>query len=97
VRNYCGADVERVWRNITKAKREGVHVEITTLIIPGVNDDEECLRSIASRIRKDAGENTPWHVTQYYPAHKSLEVGLYNGQHRSKYWSVHWKQEEKKV
>lgn len=57
--NYCGADVEKVWRSIKKAKREGVHVEITTLIIPGVNDEAECLRSIASRIRKDAGRIRP--------------------------------------
>lgn len=77
VLKYCGADVERVWRNIKEANERGVHVEITTLIIPGVNDDPECLRSIASRIRRDTGENTPWHVTQYYPAYKSHELGLY--------------------
>ena len=77
VRKYCGADVELVWRNIKEAKRKGVHIEITTLIIPGVNDDEECLGSIASRIRKDTGEDTPWHVTQYYPAYRALEFGLY--------------------
>jgi pyruvate formate lyase activating enzyme len=79
VRNYCGADVEKVWRNIKEAKRKGVHIEITTLVIPEVNDDEACLSSIASRIKKDVGKDTPWHVTQYYPAYKSLEVGLYNG------------------
>jgi pyruvate formate lyase activating enzyme len=79
VKQYCGADVEKVWRNIKEAKRKGVHIEITTLVIPELNDDEACLRSIASRIKQDAGEDTPWHVTQYYPAYKSLEVGLYNG------------------
>jgi pyruvate formate lyase activating enzyme len=80
VRKYCGADVEKVWRNIVDAKVRGVHVEITTLIIPRVNDGEECVRSIASRIRRNVGENTPWHVTQYYPAYKSpREVGLYEG------------------
>ncbi len=79
VRKYCGADIEKVWRNIKEAKRKGVHVELTTLIIPRVNDAEKCLRSIASRIRNEVGRNTPWHVTQYYPAYKSLEVGLYKG------------------
>ena len=78
VRHYCSADVEKVWRNITEAKRKGVHIEITTLVIPEVNDDVDCLSSIASRIKKDVGEDTLWHVTQYYPAYKSLEVGLYN-------------------
>jgi pyruvate formate lyase activating enzyme len=77
VSRYCGADVEKVWRNVAEARRLGVHVEITTLLIPEVNDGEECLRSIARRIGKDVGENTPWHVTQYHPAYKALEVGLY--------------------
>ena len=79
VKRYCGADVELVWRNIKEAKEKGVHIEITTLIIPCVNDDEECLRSIASRIRRDIGANTPWHVTQYYPAYRALDFGLYKG------------------
>jgi pyruvate formate lyase activating enzyme len=77
VRKYCGADVEKVWRNIGESERLGVHVEITTLVIPGVNDDEECLHGIASRIRRETNENTPWHITQYYPAYKALEIGLY--------------------
>lgn len=79
VRDYCGAEVEKVWRNAKEAKRKGVHVEITTLIIPGVNEEEECLKSIASRIVNEIGEDTPWHVTRYYPAYKSLERGLYKG------------------
>jgi len=79
VRRYCGADVEVVWRNIRDAKRQGVHIEITTLVIPGVNDDADCLRSISSRIRGDVGKDTPWHVTQYYPAYKSSVTGLYDG------------------
>lgn len=79
VRNYCGADVELIWRNIREAKRMGVWVEITTLVIPGVNDDEECLRGIARRIFREVGENVPWHISQYYPAYKALEVGLYPG------------------
>ncbi len=77
VRKYCGTDVEKVWRNIVEAKRLGVHVEITTLVIPDINDDEECLRSIARRIRREAGKDTPWHITQYYPAYKALDIGLY--------------------
>lgn len=77
VRKFCDADTEKVWRNIKDANKLGVHVEITTLVIPEVNDDEECLRSIACRIKKEVGENVPWHVTQYYPAYKAVEIGLY--------------------
>lgn len=70
VLRFCGANVEYVWRNCVEAKRLGAHIEITTLIVTGVNNDLECLRSIAQRIVKELGENTPWHVTRYYPAYK---------------------------
>lgn len=70
VQKYCGAEVEKVWRNAKKAKNKGVWIEITTLVIPGINDDEKTLRSIAQRIREELGKDTPWHVNRYYPAYK---------------------------
>ncbi len=70
VRRYCQADVEKVWENARLAKSSNVWVELTTLVIPGVNDDEECLRGIASRIRDELGEGTPWHLSRYYPAYR---------------------------
>ena len=71
VRHYCkGVDVEAVWRNCRLAREIGVHIEITTLVIPTVNDDEETLRGIAARIRDELGAEIPWHVTGYYPAYR---------------------------
>jgi pyruvate formate lyase activating enzyme len=70
VREYCQAEVEPVWRNCRLLKERGVHLELTTLVIPGVNDDEQVLGSIAARIRKELGEETPWHLTAYYPAYE---------------------------
>ena len=67
VKKYCQANVEFVWQNAIKAKKKGAWVELTTLIIPGVNDDEECLREIARRIREEVGSDTPWHISRYYP------------------------------
>ncbi len=67
---HCGADVEMVWRNCQRAKERGVHIEVTTLVIPTVNDDEESLRGIAARVRHQLGEDTPWHVSRYHPAYK---------------------------
>lgn len=70
VRRYCGGiDVEKIWRNCRLARKFGVHLEITTLVIPGVNDEEEILRGIADRIVGELGSNVPWHVVSYYPAY----------------------------
>ncbi|MDH4207893.1 MAG: AmmeMemoRadiSam system radical SAM enzyme, partial [Anaerolineae bacterium] len=48
----------------------GIHLELTTLVIPGVNDDEETLRTIAERIYGDLGAETPWHLSAYAPAYR---------------------------
>ncbi|MCX8042394.1 MAG: AmmeMemoRadiSam system radical SAM enzyme [Thermodesulfobacteriaceae bacterium] len=70
VTRYCGADVEKVWRKAKIAKEKGVWIEITTLLIPGINDDEKTLRSIAQRIKNELGKETPWHVNRYFPAYQ---------------------------
>jgi pyruvate formate lyase activating enzyme len=70
VKEHCGADVEMVWRNCRRAQELGVWVEVTTLVIPGVNDSDEVLRAIAGRIATDLGPDTPWHVSGYYPAYR---------------------------
>jgi pyruvate formate lyase activating enzyme len=70
VRRYCGVEVEKVWRNCRLAQEAGVWLEITTLVIPGVNDGDETLQGIAERIATDLGAGVPWHISGYYPAYR---------------------------
>lgn len=70
VRKFCQADVEVVWRNALFAKSRGVHVEVTTLVIPTVNQRPSVLQGIAWRIAEELGEETPWHLTAYFPAYR---------------------------
>ena len=68
---YCGgADVEKVWRNVSEAKKMGFHVEVVNLVVTDVNDNEECLREVIEKHLKTAGPETPLHFTRYYPAYK---------------------------
>ena len=76
IARYIGGDVEHSWNAAITAKKQGIHVEITTLVIPGVNDTEKCLRSIATRIYTDLGSSTPWHISKYFPNFRSRDVGL---------------------
>lgn len=71
VRKYCkGIDVDKVWAICKLALARGVHLEITTLVIPTVNDSDDTLRGIAGRIAKDLDPAVPWHVSGYYPAYR---------------------------
>lgn len=67
------------WREIldvtVRARRKwDMHVEVVTNIIPTMNDDEEQLRGIASWIRDELGELTPWHVTRFHPHHHLTQI-----------------------
>ena len=51
-----------------------MHVEVVTNIIPTMNDDDEQLEGIASWIRDELGELTPWHVTRFHPQHQMMHL-----------------------
>jgi pyruvate formate lyase activating enzyme len=51
----------------------GVWLEVTTLVIPGLNDTDEELQAIADFVRS-VGVEVPWHVSQFYPAYKMGDV-----------------------
>ncbi len=71
-KEVCGARLKPVLKTIQLMKELGAWVEVTTLIIPGLNDGDKELREIA-RFVKSAGPEVPWHVTQFYPAYKMLD------------------------
>jgi pyruvate formate lyase activating enzyme len=71
VERFCGGiEVEKIWAVCRAARSRRVHLEITTLVIPGVNDTDAALRDIARRIVLEIGQDVPWHVTAYRPAYK---------------------------
>jgi pyruvate formate lyase activating enzyme len=49
--------------------RWGMHVELVTNIIPGLNDDDATLEGITRWVAHCLGPDTPWHVTRFYPAY----------------------------
>lgn len=71
-REICGARLEPVLENIRLLHSLGIWVEVTTLIIPGLNDSEETLRSIAEFICSVDPE-IPWHVSRFHPSYRMLD------------------------
>jgi len=71
---YCGGLVKPVKDNIIRVYNSHVHLEITTLVVPGVNDSLEELRKIAEFISSCLSNDVPWHVTRFYPAWKMSNI-----------------------
>lgn len=67
-REICGARLSPVKETIKLMKELGVWVEVTTLIIPDLNDSEKDLTDIAEFI-KSIDPSIPWHVSQFYPTY----------------------------
>ncbi|MBI4779301.1 AmmeMemoRadiSam system radical SAM enzyme [Candidatus Falkowbacteria bacterium] len=64
----CRAKLRPVLENLKTLKKSGVHLEITTLIIPGLSDDYEMLKSLAEFIVNELGDDVPWHLAKFSPA-----------------------------
>jgi pyruvate formate lyase activating enzyme len=64
------ASLFEVLDSIIEYRKQGVWLELTTLIIPGLNDSEEELQGIADFIVNSLGIDTPWHVSQFYPTYR---------------------------
>lgn len=71
-REVVHAMLGEVLDSIVEYKRLGIWIELTTLIIPHLNDSDEELTGIARYIADKVGVETPWHVTQFYPTYKLL-------------------------
>ena len=68
-RKVCGARLEPVLDRIKQYYELGIWVEITTLIIPGYNDEDDELGEIAQFIA-DIDKEIPWHISAFYPTYK---------------------------
>ncbi|MFH1416229.1 MAG: AmmeMemoRadiSam system radical SAM enzyme [Elusimicrobiota bacterium] len=68
-RKVAGGRLEPVLDTIRKMKELGIWVEITTLIIPELNDSEEELSRIAGFIA-DVDPGIPWHISRFFPNYK---------------------------
>jgi pyruvate formate lyase activating enzyme len=61
-----GGDLPAILDFITKAYRKGVHLELTTLIVPGLNDGEAEIEGALAFVR-GLSPHIPWHLSAYHP------------------------------
>ncbi len=68
-RQHCGAALGPVLESVRLMKKLGIWVELTTLLIPGLNDSREELEGLAGFIAS-LDRNIPWHISRFHPDYK---------------------------
>jgi len=61
----CGGRLKPVLENLKRIKKLGIWLEVTTLVIPALSDDEKMFKDIAKFIKEELGAETPWHISQF--------------------------------
>jgi pyruvate formate lyase activating enzyme len=72
-KKVCGARLQPVLDSLKSMKKLGIWVEVTTLIVPEMNDSEAELGDIARFIATELGVETPWHVSRFHPDYKMYD------------------------
>ncbi|MBI5330230.1 MAG: AmmeMemoRadiSam system radical SAM enzyme [Betaproteobacteria bacterium] len=72
---HCGAHLQPVLDTLKYLVRETqVWTEITTLLIPTLNDSDEEVRALAQWIARELGPDVPLHFTAFHPDYRMKEL-----------------------
>ena len=72
-KRYCGALLAPVLATLQRMKALDILVEVTTLLIPGLNDDPAELKALAVFIAGTLGPETPWHISRFHPTYRMTD------------------------
>jgi len=74
-REYCGASPAPVLENILLMKEAGVHVELTNLLVPGLNDAPEHVARLCAWMAENGLQDVPLHFSRYFPRYRMPAPG----------------------
>jgi pyruvate formate lyase activating enzyme len=72
-RAQTGARLKPVLDSIRRLYEMGVWLEVTTLLIPGLNDRDHELRGLAAFLA-EVSPDIPWHISRFYPTYRLLSA-----------------------
>lgn len=73
-RRHIGARLQPVLDSLRQMKELGIWLEVTTLIVPGINDDPQELKELAEFLVGQLGADTPWHISRFFPHYKMRQT-----------------------
>jgi pyruvate formate lyase activating enzyme len=73
-RKVVGARLAPVLDSLVGMRERGIWIEVTTLLIPGLNDGAQELTATARWIAAELGPETPWHVSRFFPTYRLTDL-----------------------
>ena len=73
---YCGGMLDAVKATCENVFRAGVHLELTYLVIPGLNDDPAEIREFVRWVRDSLSPDVPVHFTRFHPDYNMVDLPL---------------------
>lgn len=62
--------IKPVFDALLEYRKRKVFTEVTTLVIPGYNDNDKDIRSVVKWVHDNLGPDVPMHFSAFYPTHK---------------------------
>jgi pyruvate formate lyase activating enzyme len=72
-KTYCSARLGPVLETISAMKTMGIWIEVTTLLIPGLNDERREIADLIAFLHA-AGRDIPWHVSRFFPQYRMTDI-----------------------
>ena len=72
-KKQCGAKLGPVLKTLETMKKMGVWLEVTTLLISGLNDSREELKDL-SQFLAGLDPDIPWHISRFHPTYKLTDI-----------------------
>jgi len=72
-KELCGAKLKPVLKTLELMKKMNVWVEVTTLLVPGLNDSKEELQQLA-KFLVNLDPDIPWHISRFHPTYRLTNV-----------------------
>jgi pyruvate formate lyase activating enzyme len=69
-REVVGGELEPVLATVKSLREAGVHVEITSIVIPTLNDDMDMIHEMCTWIVRELGSGVPLHFSRFYPLYR---------------------------
>src|SRR3989304_2639691 len=67
-------NVEPIYETLKELRLNGVHIEITNLVVPKIGDSIDRIKKLATWIKNNLGADTPFHLLRFHPDYKMTTI-----------------------